>query len=302
MTKIRVGISACLLGRPLRYDGGHKLDGGLRDVWGKYVEWVPVCPETECGLAVPREPMNLYGAPEHPRLLTVHTGGDCTERMNAWIGRRLTELEDGDLCGFVLKKGSPSCGLKSAKVFRGRGRSFRNGDGLFARALTTRFPELPVVDEEKLRDPRLREGFLDRMFTAGRWRAARRAGQVDLAAFYTRHRLMVMKYSSEKETALAGLARTGTEEAFRSALVGTLGQTPGCRRHCRMMRCMLREMKPSLSAWETVKLQDAVSDYAAERVGLAATLALFRHYAEKYEKSNLLDQTCWDLLLPIYSC
>ena len=158
----RVGISACLLGERVRYDGAHKLDACLRDLLGPFVEWVPVCPEVECGLGVPREAMRLVGDPRSPRLVTRKTGIDHTERMKAWAERRLAELEKLGLDGFVFKARSPSCGLR-VEVVDSSGVAAGFAPGLFARAFLERFPLLPVEEDERLRDPVVREEFLSRV-------------------------------------------------------------------------------------------------------------------------------------------
>ena len=162
--KIRLGISACLLGEPVRYDGGHKLDCWLRDTLGARVEYVPVCPERECGLGVPREPMHLAGDPERPRLITTHTDIDHTRRMERWCKMRVAELAKDDLCGFVFKAKSPSCGTERVRVYDASGIPSKRGVGLFARAFMQCFPLLPVEDDSRLRDARIRECFIDRIF------------------------------------------------------------------------------------------------------------------------------------------
>lgn len=161
---IRLGISACLLGRPVRYDGGHNLDRLLVDELGRFVEYVPVCPEAEAGLGVPRETMRLVGDPEHPRLVTVHTGIDLTDLMAAWAERRVRELDAEDLCGFIFKKDSPSCGLMQVKVYAEDGVSIEKGVGMFARAFAEHFPTLPVEEEGRLNGPDIRADFMKRVF------------------------------------------------------------------------------------------------------------------------------------------
>jgi uncharacterized protein YbbK (DUF523 family) len=161
--KIRLGISACLLGERVRYDSGHKLDPFLRDTLGQYVDFVPVCPEVECGLSVPREALHLAGDPENPRLTTVRTGLDHTDRMRAWAARRLEELAGEGLCGFVFKSKSPSCGMERIKVSNGQGLPADSGAGLWAMMFMERFPDLPVEDELRLHDPELRENFFERI-------------------------------------------------------------------------------------------------------------------------------------------
>jgi uncharacterized protein YbbK (DUF523 family) len=163
-TKPRLGISTCLLGEAVRYDGGHKRDPLLVDTFGPFVEWVPVCPELECGLGLPREAMRLEGDPGAPRLVTVRTRRDLTEPMLAWARRRVEELAGEGLCGFVFKSNSPSCGLEGVDVFEPDGVARKVGVGLFARAFMRRFPALPAAQEERLHDPDLRERFIERVF------------------------------------------------------------------------------------------------------------------------------------------
>jgi len=161
--KIRLGISTCLLGEPVRYDGGHKHDAYLTDTLGRFVEWVPVCPEVECGLSVPREAMHLEGDLASPRLVTIRTHQDQTERMLSWARRRVEEQAREGLCGFVFKANSPSCGREGVPVYDARGMAQESGVGLFARLFMERFPLLPVEDEKRLYDAAIRAGFIERL-------------------------------------------------------------------------------------------------------------------------------------------
>ena len=143
MEKVSLGISTCLLGENVRYDGRNVLDCFLRDTLGKYVRYVPVCPEVECGFGVPRETMRLMGDPAHPRLVTACSGIDYTKRMEAWAGTRATELEHSGLCGFIFKSNSPSCGLERVKVYDDKGEPRTIGAGIFARIFREQFPPHP---------------------------------------------------------------------------------------------------------------------------------------------------------------
>ncbi|MBW2566328.1 MAG: DUF523 domain-containing protein, partial [Deltaproteobacteria bacterium] len=169
-TRIRLGISTCLLGKPVRYDGGHSLDRFLTDTFGKYVEYIPVCPEAECGLGIPRESMRLVGDPDAPLLMTSLTGRDYTELMLKWALKRIAELEHMDLCGFIFKSKSPSSGMEQVKVYNAKGVPVRKGVGIFARAFMENFPLLPVEDDGRLHDPGLRDNFIERVFALKRWR------------------------------------------------------------------------------------------------------------------------------------
>ncbi len=147
--RVKILVSSCLLGEKVRYDGGQKRDPFLNETLGPFVEWVPVCPEVDCGLSVPREAMRLVGDPLHPHLVTIRTGIDHTERMERWAKVRLEELSHIDLCGYICKKDSPSCGMEPV--------------GVFTRLFSERFPHLPVEEEERLADPVLYERFLQRV-------------------------------------------------------------------------------------------------------------------------------------------
>jgi uncharacterized protein YbbK (DUF523 family) len=169
---IKIGVSSCLLGEPVRYDGGHKHEHFITDILGGYFSFVPVCPEVGCGLPIPREAMRLEGDPAAPRLLTNKSRVDLTARMQAFCAAKLQELEQEDLCGFIFKKNSPSSGLFRVKVYN-NGTAVKNGRGLFAAAVAEHFPLLPLEEEGRLRDPVLRENFIERVFSYRRWKDLR---------------------------------------------------------------------------------------------------------------------------------
>ena len=159
-TRIKLGVSKCLLGENVRYDGKHKLDRVIRNTLGQYLDFVPVCPEVECGMSIPREAMQLAGDPEFPRLMTIRTQKDLTDQMLNWTGIRLCQLEKEGLYGYIFKRNSPSCGMKGVNVYNEKGMPAKKGAGLFARAFMKRFPLLPTEGEDLLHDPGLRENFM----------------------------------------------------------------------------------------------------------------------------------------------
>jgi uncharacterized protein YbbK (DUF523 family) len=226
---IRLGVSACLLGQPVRYDGGHKRDRWITDVLGPQVDFVPVCPEVECGLPVPREPMRLVGDPAAPRLVTIRTGVDHTERLLGWARRRVAALKREGLCGFLFKAKSPSCGLAHVRVYRGKGVLSRAGVGLFARSLMERFPLLPVEEADRLNDAALRENFVERLFTVHRWHQLVAAGRTrgNLARFHAEHKVLLMAHSPKHADALGRLVAQAkgipTPELFGQYLAQLMG-------------------------------------------------------------------------------
>ncbi|MEI8172751.1 MAG: DUF523 domain-containing protein [Deltaproteobacteria bacterium] len=168
MEKIKVGISSCLLGNTVRYDGGHQQDRYITDTLGQCFAWLPVCPEVEYGLGVPREAMHLVGAPESPRLVTIHTNVDHTEGMRAWAKKRLKYLEQEGLCGFIFKSRSPSSGMTGVVVHTPSGMPNGESVGIFADAFMKYFPDVPVIDDRLLHDPNSRETFIERILTLSR--------------------------------------------------------------------------------------------------------------------------------------
>ncbi len=209
-TKARIGISACLLGQEVRFDGGHKRDPFLTGVLARYVEWVDVCPEVEVGMGTPRETLRLVRDHGGIRMITTRTGIDHTDSMIAWAKTRVEALARDDLDGFVLKKDSPSCGMDRVKVFSARG-SVRKGRGLFAEVLLSRLPLLPAEDEGRLQDPVLREDFLERVFAYRRLKDLfkPRWSHGALVRFHTAHKTMLLAHSRPKYEALGRLVATG---------------------------------------------------------------------------------------------
>jgi uncharacterized protein YbbK (DUF523 family) len=176
MDRIKIGISSCLLGRQVRYDGGHKFDPYIADTLGPYFEWIPICPEVECGLPVPREPMHLVGDPLSPRLVTVDTHIDFTEDMIQWTIGKFKDLEREGLCGFIFKSKSPSSAIGGVRVHTPPGTSGRKGSGIFGSAFMKRFPLIPVIDSDKLHDRRARENFMRKVITYKINRSLKHAG------------------------------------------------------------------------------------------------------------------------------
>jgi uncharacterized protein YbbK (DUF523 family) len=217
--RIRIGVSACLLGDEVRYDGGHKRDSFLTNVLGPLVEWVKVCPEVESGMGTPRESIRLVDEGGRIRLLTVKTGIDHTDSMTAFSATRVIALGDEDLCGYVLKKDSPSCGMTRVKVYRGKGPAAKTGVGVFAQALLARFPHLPVEEEGRLTDPRLRENFTERVFAYRRLRDLFESPWTigDLVRFHTAHKLVLLAHATQAYTRL-GRFVAGAKSADRAAV------------------------------------------------------------------------------------
>lgn len=298
--RIRLGISTCLLGEKVRYDGGHKLDAFLRDTLGRYVEYVPVCPEVECGLPVPREPMRLVGDPKAPRLVTSRTGLDHTDRMLAWARRRVEELATEDFCGFVFKAKSPSSGMERVKVYTSAGMPSGTGAGMFARVFRERFPLLPVEDEGRLHDPVLRENFVERLFSLQRWRDALAAGRSrrNLVAFHTREKLLLLAHSPELYRGMGRLVAHAAERElddlyaeYQTLLLEALKLKATPRKHANVLQHCLGYFKRVLSTDEKQELLEIIESYRAGLVPLVVPMTLMNHYVRKYDQPYLREQT-----------
>lgn len=300
MEKIRVGISACLLGRNVRYDGGHALDRFLRDTLGRYVEYVPVCPEVECGFGVPRETLRLVGDPQRPRLLTTHTLVDHTVRMESWAGKRAAELEKEGLCGFVFKSGSPSSGMERVKVYDEKGVPRKAGVGIFARIFMEHFPLLPVEEDGRLHDPSLRENFIDRIFTGMRYRraAAQRKRIRGLMDFHAGNKLMLMAHSPKNLRQMGHLLaqadKSSLEEIgrqYEKLLAETMALMPTKAKNANVLHHAMGYFRKNLSPGEKQEMLELIEQYRNGLIPLVVPVTLMNHYVRKYDQPYLKEQT-----------
>ena len=296
---LKLGISSCLLGENVRYDGGHKLNRYLRDTLGHFVEWVAVCPEYECGLTIPREAMRLVGDPESPRLMTSRSKKDLTGRMQDWIAKRLENLEQEDLCGFVFKKGSPSSGYTGVKVYTESGHPAKRGTGMFAKAFIEHFPLLPVEDEGRLNDAGLRENFIERIFVYHRWREFESTdGSLNgLLGFHTRHKLLIMAHSPKALKELGRLAAdakgkdiAGIKMKYIETLMQALSLAATVKKNKNVLDHMMGYFKKVLSADEKQELKECIERYHQGLIPLIVPVTLLNHYVRKYQEPYLSGQ------------
>jgi len=299
-TPIRIGISACLLGDAVRFDGGHKRDSFLTDTLGPFVEWLKVCPEVEVGMGTPRETLRLYRDGDAVRMLTTRTQIDHTDNMMRWAKRRVERLAAEDLSGYVLKKDSPSCGMERVKVYSTRGMPERTGRGLFATVLLARLPNLPVEEEGRLSDPRLRENFIERVFAyrrlvdlfAGAWSVGA------LVRFHTAHKMSLLSHSTSAYQELGRLVARAREMskrelrgAYESLFMATLARTATTSRHTNVLMHMAGHLKRVLEPGSKRELVETIDEYRRGLVPLVVPLTLIRHYVRVYAVEYLAGQT-----------
>ena len=295
-----VGVSTCLLGQCVRHDGGHKRDGFLTETLAPYVRFVPVCPEVEIGLGVPREAIQLRRKTGETRLVGVKSGRDHTEAMGAFARRKIAELVELDLCGYVLKKGSPSCGMERVAIHLGDGRKERNGRGLFAAALMERLPLLPVEEEGRLQDAKLRENFIERLFAYRRVRRlfAKRWSAAELVEFHTREKMLLLAHDRSAYTALgrwvarAGAAsRAGLARAYAKGFMSALKRIATRGRHANVLSHMAGFLRKGLDGSSRRELASLIEDYRRGVVPLVVPLTLIRHHVRVHSIEYLARQS-----------
>lgn len=299
MEKIRIGISSCLLGENVRYDGGHKWDRYITDTLGQYFEWVPVCPEVEYGLPVPREAMRLVGSPERPCLVTVRTGIDHTEGMLEWVKHKLKVLDHLDLYGFIFRSRSPSSGIGGVTVYTSSGMPGRKGAGLFGGAFARHFPLIPVIDDGRLHDPKLRENFIERVFVYKRWKEMLENGYAirDLIKFHTGHKLLILCHSPKHLTALGKLVadakRYKTQELFLQyimLLTDGLKLLATVKKNTNVLLHIAGYFKQNLPSDDKQELLEVIGNYHKGYVPLIVPIVLVNHYVRKFDEPYLKEQ------------
>jgi len=301
-TQLKIGVSACLLGEKVRYDGGHKHDRYITDTLGRFFTFVPVCPEVECGMPVPREAMRLEGDPAAPRLMTRQSRIDKTGQMLEFCERKVRELEGEELCGFIFKKDSPSSGLFRVKVYN-NGMAARSGSGLFAAAVARHFPLLPLEEEGRLNDPCIRENFIERVFCYRRWKdfLVTSPDLGDLVVFHTRHKLLYMAHSPELYREMGALVAGGKSmgkgelfSRYEEMMMAGLARHATVSKNTNVLQHIMGYFKKELSAGEKAELLEVIGRYHDRLVPLIVPLTLLKHYIAKYDKSYLKDQLYLD--------
>ena len=295
---IKLGVSTCLLGENVRYDGGHQLDRFITDTLGRYVTFVPVCPEVECGMSIPREALRLVGEVDHPRLMTRQTGIDYTDQMVEWARKRVRDLEKEDLCGFIFKSKSPSSGMERVKVFNESGMPAKQGVGIFARVFMDHFPLLAVEEDGRLHDPKLRETFIETIFVYRRLREllAREPSRGALVDFHTRHKLLILSHSPDLYQRMGRLVARAPEpldklyQDYRKLLVEALREKTTRKKNINVLQHMMGYFKNDLTADEKQEILEILDHYRNDSVPLIVPITLMNHYVRKYDQPYLKEQ------------
>lgn len=300
LEKIKIGVSTCLLGKKVRYDGNHSHDRYITQTLGLFTQWVQVCPEVECGMPTPREAVRLVGDPACPRLVTQKTNQDMTKMMKDWIPGKLKALEKENLCGFIFRSKSPSSGLYRIRVYGDDGKVRKTGTGMFARAFTRHFPRIPVEEAGRLHDPKLREHFIERIFSFQRWRHLLDTDKTvgGLVDFHTKNKYLILSHSQNHYRTMGRLVAQGKKvstdelfEQYESQLLKAMDLKTTLKKNINVLHHMMGFFKKDLSPDEKQELLSVIDQYRNGYVPLIVPMTLINHYVRKYDQPWLKNQT-----------
>lgn len=296
--QIKIGVSSCLLGERVRYNGEHKRHWYINEVLGKYFHYVPFCPELEVGMGVPRPSVRLVGKAESPKMIEPKSGEDWTDRMVHYSNKKAPKL--AGLHGFILKKGSPSCGPFRVKVYSEKGIPFASGQGIFAKALRERYPHIPIEDEGRLNDEGLRENFITRVFAYARFchLKAQSFSRANWVKFHQDNKMLLLSYSRPLYSKLGQLVShikdyssqeflDSYEELYMTALEGK--STPA--KNSDVLLHILGHLKKIIGSKEKQDLIDAIDKYKQGTYPLIVPLTLVRHYINLHDVQYIKEQT-----------
>lgn len=300
---LRLGISRCLLGEEVRFDGGHKRDNFLTEVLGRYMEWVPICPEVEAGLGIPREPMRLVGNSQHPRLITVDTQQDKTKMLERFSTGRVRELKSLDLSGYVFKARSPSCGTQAVPLYDREGGFNRSGVGLFASRFMDRFPLIPIEEEDRLLDEDQRAHFLERVYCYRRWCEFLRSPitKQGLVHFHAAHKYLLMAHSRVHSQRLGSLVARGhlsrpadIARRYGVELMNAMRVRTSLPKHASVLQHLLGYFRKRLTQPERATMQRMIEDFRKGHVPLALPLTAIEDMAQRFELTYLCEQVYFE--------
>lgn len=297
--KITLGISSCLLGNKVRYDGTHKRDKYITETLTQFFTFIPVCPEVECGLPVPREPMRLIGDKDNPRLVTIKSNKDITQHMAKWGKTKVKELTKLDLCGFIFKSKSPSSGMERVKIYDNNGVPNIIGTGIFAKLFMKAFPFLPVEEEGRIHDPVLRENFIENVFVYKRWQELNNQFSTGkLVDFHTKHKYQIRSHSEKIYRQMGKLvAGAGVYDSneilleYHTLLMSAMKLKPTIKKHTNVLIHLMGYFKKMLSQDEKQELLEVIEQFRNNLIPLIVPITLISHYTRKYRQSYLMQQS-----------
>lgn len=298
--KIFLGVSACLMGYKYRYDGGHKKDEFLMERVSKFFSFIPFCPEVEIGLTVPREPLRLEIGEDRIKMVFVKTKIDITEKMESYSLKKVNIIKDMNLSGVILKKDSPSCGMERVKVYNAKGVPQKNGIGIFAKILIEKFPLLPVEEEGRLNDPKLRENFFERVFAYHRLNKffSQKWKLKDLIEFYTKEKFLIFAHDEKIYRELGkfvanikSYSRDEIEQIFKNLFMNAMKKIATKTKNYNVLIHIYGFLKDKLTQKEKNELLEILDDYKKGFSPLIVPITLIKHHLLMHNIDYLLKQT-----------
>ncbi|KTC85056.1 YbgA family protein [Legionella brunensis] len=297
--RIVIGVSSCLLGERVRFDGGHKRDSYLCDLLANYVDFLPICPEVAIGMGTPRPPVRLIGNAQSPSMVDIkNPNKDYTAAMLNFSQNIMKQLQN--ISGYILKSKSPSCGLKRVKIYQDQGQAPRMGQGIYAKTLTEYYPWLPIEEEGRLNDPHLRENFIERLFVYKEWQDLVKTGLTNssLLDFHTRHKLTLMAHHPIRCRMLGKKVSRINEEnlsvfaiAYLTDLMETLGYIATPKKHTNVLQHCLGYFKKQLDKKDKQELLEAIESYRRGLLPLIVPITLLKHHLNHHQQPYLEKQS-----------
>ena len=296
---LRVGISMCLLGEKVRYDAGHKKDPFITGILGSYFEWIPVCPELDVGMGVPREPVRLTGPPDDPRMIGTKSGTDWTSKMREYAARKVRSLAKAGLSGYIFKSGSPSCGMERVRVYAKNGVPAKKGRGLFAEAVLRELAVLPVEEEGRLQDSGLRENFIERVFAYHRLRQLLQTPLTlrALVEFHSAHKYLLLAHSPLHYRQLGQvvarakqLSRAVLEEEYTRRFMEALRVKSTVGKNVNVLHHILGFLKDQLTTNIRSDILGIIEDYRQGLIPLVVPVTLLEHHVRINDVAYIRNQ------------
>ncbi|MFH2035788.1 MAG: DUF523 and DUF1722 domain-containing protein [Candidatus Zixiibacteriota bacterium] len=297
--KIKIGISTCLLGEKVRWDGGHKHDRYITDILGKYFEFVPVCPEVDIGMGVPRESVRLVGTPENPRMVGLKSGKDWTDKMLKYSRNRIRKLQKLNLSGYILKKDSPSCGMERVRVYYKDNMHVKQGRGFFGGALLDSFPLLPIEEEGRLNDNALRENFIVRVFAHERLKKlfAGKFNRGEIVKFHSEHKYLLLAHSQKDYRELGNLVGNIKRykpdnfiEKYSELFMTALSHPTTIKNNINVLQHIFGYLKNALSKPAKDDILRVLENYRTGLIPLIVPVTLIKHYVDLHNIEYIKDQ------------
>ena len=295
--KIKIGISSCLLGEKVRFDGQHKYHWYINEVLEQYFEYISICPEVAIGMGIPRKSVRLVGNVDSPEMIEPGSGKNWTKDMHKYNHRILPKLSE--LSGYLFKKGSPSCGVFRTKVYQDNGIPLPHGQGIFAKAFVERYPLIPIEDEGRLNDAQLRENFIKRVFAYHRLKIQmdKKFKRSDWIKFHEQSKYLLLSHSRTHYSTLGNLVANMKhvpakefKSTYAKAYMETFKVKSTRKKNMDVLLHILGFMKTQLNSLQKKDLLQVIQSYREGTIPLIVPVTLLSHYIRVFDIAYIKDQ------------